>query len=160
MVFLCLSPGLLYEQSKDVLKRRKFVLIFGADRRGKNAMNSRKTYWAHKLETIECFLPSPIDLLPGAQHPQPWLPSCWRVKHKVQRELQDPASSARSPSFRFLLMCKEVSARLLTPAWPEKQQPGAGGRVLCSSCAQQVSPKADKWRYPNTSNQSSEAQNC
>lgn len=93
MVFLCPSSGLLPEQSKDLLRGRKFVLIF-----------SRKTCTGHKgwkLSHAVC----PVFLL-GTQHPQLWLPTCWRTIHKVLREVQDQISSTRSSPFIFLLLYK------------------------------------------------------
>lgn len=145
-------------------------------------------YWAQRLKITTCCLPSITDLLLGAQHPQLWLPRYGKLNHEVQGEAQDPASSTRSTPFLFLLLykhshssspvCGGVTASLWCPldtssarqdssgisgasctCWRSKST-GAQGIALGSSCAQQVSLEADKWRSPNTSNQSAEAQNC
>lgn len=63
-------------------------------------------HWAQRLKIIICCLPSLTDLLLDTQHPQLWLPRCGKLNHKVQGEVQDPASSMRSPPFLFLLLYK------------------------------------------------------
>lgn len=82
-------------------------------------------HWAQRLKTIICCLPSFIDLLPGTQHPQLRLPSCWTVNRTVQREVQDQASSARSPPFMFLLLRKRSCSGFpvcvdVGPQWVER----------------------------------------
>lgn len=110
-----------------------------------------------ETENYHVLFAQSIDLLPGTQHPQLWLTSCWRVNPKVEREVQDEVSSTRSPPFVFLLMYKhfcsgpqwvecgcallicpqpgrtiQISVRLLVPVWLGKHQRWGSALLLAA----------------------------